>query len=252
MRRSHEMETMGAASHYTTLKASTTSRRGRMEAFTLVELLVVISVIAILASLAMPTLVRALRQAQATRCMSNVRQLAVAMQTYALNNGGRVSGIYGPCQPDNQPTWLFHMGPDYDPDNLNVWPDCPGRGQLFPYFHDEKLLLCPADREGNGKFSYSIPQVTAFHIMDQVEDAAQATLFIEEDPFCGIGGRSADGTLMLDRREGGFGCTDRCARRHDGKTTRSFFDGHAELTAFAPMLTAGEFEIKPWGYSCGW
>src|SRR4051794_4605224 len=59
-------------------------------AFTLVELLVVIGVIAVLIGLLLPTLHRVRESAQATACASNVRQIVALMQIYSQSNDGRL------------------------------------------------------------------------------------------------------------------------------------------------------------------
>ncbi len=57
--------------------------------FTLVELLVVISIIAVLISLLLPALAQARATAQTTVCLSNMRQVVLAAMEYAQDNQGR-------------------------------------------------------------------------------------------------------------------------------------------------------------------
>ena len=61
----------------------------RRPAFTLVELLVVIGIIAVVIALLLPALAAARRQGQLVQCQSNLRQLAVGIFAFAADNKGR-------------------------------------------------------------------------------------------------------------------------------------------------------------------
>ena len=62
----------------------------RRSAFTLVELLVVIGIIAILISILLPTMSRARESARRTQCLSNLRQIAIFLNMYANANNQKV------------------------------------------------------------------------------------------------------------------------------------------------------------------
>ncbi|MEL7239899.1 MAG: prepilin-type N-terminal cleavage/methylation domain-containing protein, partial [Planctomycetota bacterium] len=60
-----------------------------MRGFTLIELLVVIAIIALLIGILLPALGRARDQARTVLSLSNVRQLTVALTTYAVDFNGK-------------------------------------------------------------------------------------------------------------------------------------------------------------------
>jgi prepilin-type N-terminal cleavage/methylation domain-containing protein/prepilin-type processing-associated H-X9-DG protein len=77
----------------------------RSRGFTLIELLVVVGIIAVLLALLLPALAAARANARRTACLSNLRQIGIAIQAYANDNDGRIP--YGPEAPPFFPTNLY-------------------------------------------------------------------------------------------------------------------------------------------------
>jgi prepilin-type N-terminal cleavage/methylation domain-containing protein/prepilin-type processing-associated H-X9-DG protein len=81
----------------------------KSRAFTLIELLVVIAIIAILAAILFPVFAQAREKARQATCQSNLKQLGLAFQQYAIDNDGNFPAPItnkGPAAGQAPPTWI--------------------------------------------------------------------------------------------------------------------------------------------------
>lgn len=122
-------------------------------AFSLVELLVTIAIIAMLSSLAMPQYQRIRQKADSVACSSNLKQIGVAEHLYAQDNGDRYPKIES--RPGQNP---IYPGDAKAQTPLDAFKD---------YGVTEKTLQCPADLKG---FNYFAKYGCSFDFRPMLDD----------------------------------------------------------------------------------
>ncbi|HTQ09664.1 MAG TPA: prepilin-type N-terminal cleavage/methylation domain-containing protein [Fimbriimonadaceae bacterium] len=113
----------------------------RPNGFTLIELLVVIAIIAILAAILFPVFAQAKAAAKKTACLSNTKQIGLALYMYLTDSDDSL-----PMANYPNPTAGF-TGPYTE----FAWSDGPGVSQLvwpdliMPYAKNFGVFVCPVD-----------------------------------------------------------------------------------------------------------
>src|SRR6266481_6147077 len=110
----------------------------RLNAFTLIELLVVVAVIGVLASTILPALSKAKQRSIQTHCMSNLKQIGIAMELYVNDSDDSLpgpvwSGARASYDRDTSKEELIYFIADYldAPNPLTVSPNKPVVAEVF-------------------------------------------------------------------------------------------------------------------------
>jgi prepilin-type N-terminal cleavage/methylation domain-containing protein len=134
----------------------------RRSAFSLVELLVVLGIVAVLVALLMPVLGRARAEANRVACMSNLRQLLQAQIMYTSESRGFLT--YPNWGHDRQsgdvwPTgWLYAQGRLSDPPA----PQDVKTGALFQFLNDARVFRCPLHRPEDAVTATGTDRLTSY------------------------------------------------------------------------------------------
>jgi prepilin-type N-terminal cleavage/methylation domain-containing protein/prepilin-type processing-associated H-X9-DG protein len=126
------------------------------DGFTLVELLVVIAIISLLMGILLPALSKVKQSARLTLCAGNLRQVGLAIQLYAEDNGGSI-----PFGPGGRPVTgsNFYTVTGNVTSLLSLEDGAPvGLGLLLKNYlsHQPKVIFCPgADQPSEAELQLS-------------------------------------------------------------------------------------------------
>lgn len=201
----------------------------RREGFTLVEVLVVLAVVALLIALLLPTLAGAREATRATACLSNLRQIGVAVRAYADEHDGLSPALGRPYSA--LPNWAI------------VVQESSGRAASgADLFSERSALVCPTVRAfyaramtrtyainatGHARSVFptdpddfdALPPAPSAHIrLERVERPAEAVLVVDSAiaPINGVAPPDTRTSSVLDFRQE-IHVRDRLGRFHGAR-----------------------------------
>ena len=232
--------------------------------FTLVEILVVVSIIALLIAVTLPALQRSRLQAKTVVCSSNLRQLTLALLTYESDNKSfpfafddtlnspPPGGWSGDISYDRMGWWWLNYITEFFPKKLNTCLRCPSKSLNTPQLQEDILcgnygvnqFICKSASGPKSRAEFiGIPLFSA-----NIPNAAQTLLIIDSgysvinwwhatiSPPYKLGNMIEDASyvpgLKINKEKTNLWIgqeKDAIEGRHPGKTVNAgFVDGHVD------------------------
>jgi prepilin-type N-terminal cleavage/methylation domain-containing protein len=209
-------------------------------AFTLIELLLVIAIIAILAALLLPVLSSVQARGKRVVCLDNLKQSILSFQMYTPDNDGKLAQNY-PLQQAGTDSWVLgDMKVSVDSTNKTLIR----QGKLFPYASQVALYRCPADPSRTGSEprvrSYSMNGWMGSRYMDTYPRTNGFRTFVRDSELSAAGPSrlwvmideheaSIDDAWFLVTMDDSRPFASFPATRHEHSYGLNFGDGHTEF-----------------------
>jgi len=215
----------------------------KSKGFTLVELLVVISIIALLVSILMPALGRAREAGQRAWCLSNTRSLTIGWMIYGDDNDGLLPmsavGYMGSRLEYGDTEWIRYANPWTA--TIDEKLAALRNGVLFPYLESTDIFRCPVAK--NKEFrTYSITHAMNGLILTedfggkvlknngQIKRPSERIVFLDDFVY------NDDACWMIyNDRPQWWNTTP--IRHGSGGNVFSFADGHSEFKTWNDQST---------------
>ncbi|MCK4624736.1 MAG: type II secretion system protein [Phycisphaerae bacterium] len=242
------------------------AQRSEQRAFTLVELLVVVAIIALLVSILLPTLNRAKESARMVKCLANLHAIGTAANMYAAYNND-----YVPRDADDLTPGYYYFGARFSPylggPEVPLEYDAPTADSAYMYdvFKELPVYQCPSFQDKRFVLTY-LSNGRNLEPTGWIESPASKVTKLPRPPaeiayICEINFACSEfnpepnsvdyqfydfwsndltwyGLQLTFSDSGATNPDPRMIHgddeRHLGRTTMTFFDGHAESRRLTP------------------
>jgi len=237
------------------------NRRIESRGFTLVELLVVISIIALLMSILMPALSGAREHGKRVHCLANLRSLTQSWVMYAFENDDDLCSADTEWDVPPASHWVAD-GPVISTNDIGGTEEAIANGVLWPYAgHTYEVYQCKSDtsdllrsyaisRTMNGKTcNCEHDNIKPFRAWSEIVASSTKMVFVDaqsrepwiEGSFCCVEQIDAVPPKWFVRESRSI------TARHSGGTNMSFADSHCEYRKYRDPRTIdlAEWRISP-------
>ena len=191
----------------------------RRDGFTMIELLVVMSILAVLAAILFPVFAGAREKARGATCMSNLRQIGIALESYSqdydeslpyhmmcLDEQGTYQNWLGTLSPYSRSTGIYNC--PSNPDGKYTGPDAVALSYVY-------------NRDLNGACLASVSDTAG--VISALDGLQVSCSFAGGDTF-----RDTDGMAYSEDPNSGEGAHETIFARHNGGGNCLFLDGHTK------------------------
>jgi len=200
--------------------------------FTLIELLVVIAIIAILAAILFPVFARAREKARQSSCLSNSKQIMLAVLSYAQDYDEFLP--YG--QNGNATTTYGYA----------IYSIYDGRSHLMPYIKNQQIGMCPSNPTYRCGYGWNYPHMPYRTLYAGGWSLAQYQLPSEVMVFCDSNSYAwVYCPVHYPNWSDGY-C--RVSDRHNDGANCGFLDGHAKWEKRDTLLKTDTNGQRLWAH----